>query len=281
MPTSLISQAFELYRLDYIIFKNQSRRAEESNLTCARSLVLFCGDIPIEKLDYTTIRNWKLYLDKERDAATVRNYILSLRVVLRFLASRGYDVVDAESIPIPKRIKKAPAYATKEEVVQLIDNCRNVRSKAIISLLYSSGIRLSELLSLNRGMIRDGRFTVIGKGGKPRLCFTDKRTMLLLEEYLSTRRDNDLALFVSNQGTRMTPTNIQLMVRNAAKRSGITKHITPHKLRHGFATNFLENNGNMRYLKDLLGHQSLETTAMYAHVVDNDLQRIYEEYHSI
>lgn len=276
-----ITSAFELYRLDYILFKNQSRRAEESNLTCERSLVAFCGDMPIEYLDYTTIRNWKLYLDKGRSPETVRNYILSLRVVLRFLQDRGYKVVNADSIPIPKRVKKAPAYATKEEVSMLIDNCFDIRGQAIISLLYSSGIRLSEMLSLNKGDIRDGRFTVVGKGGKPRLCFTDRRTMELIELYLQIRTDNDPALFVSRQGhVRMTPTNIQTIVRTAAGRAGITKHITPHKLRHGFATNFLENNGNMRYLKDLLGHQSLETTAMYAHVVDNDLQGIYEKYHT-
>lgn len=277
-----ISDAFELYRLDYILFKNQSKRAEESNLTCQRSLIAYCGDIPIDKLDFTTIRNWKLYLDKGREPSSVRNYILTLRVVLRFLKSRGYKVVDAESIPIPTRVKRAPVYATAEEVSLLIDNCFDIRGQAIVSLLFSSGIRLSELLSMNRGMIRNKRFTIVGKGGRPRLCFTDSRTIKLLNLYLSTRSDNDPALFVSRQGhTRMTHTNVQLIVRGAAQRAGITKHITPHKLRHGYATNFLENDGNMRYLKEMLGHQSLETTAQYAHVVDNNLQRIYEKHHTI
>lgn len=282
MPKSFrISEAFELYRLDYILFKNQSKRAEEQNLTTERSLVQFCGDIPIESLDYATIRDWKLMLDKHCSSATVRNYILSIRVVLRFLKTRGYIVVDSEAIPIPRREKKAPAFATKEEAALMIDCAYSVRGKAIISLLFSSGIRLTEMLNMNRGDIRDRRFTVIGKGGKPRLCFTDSRTVELIDLYLATRVDSNVALFVSRVGAkRMTHTNIQLIVRNAASKAGITKKMTPHKLRHGFATNFLENNGNMRYLKDLLGHTSLDTTAMYAHVVDNDLQRMYEDYHT-
>lgn len=276
-----ISEAFELYRLDYIIFKNQSKRAEESNLTCARSLVSYYGDFPIESLDYTTIRNWKLFLDVDKDAATVRNYILSLRVVLRFLKIRGFKVIDSDSIPIPDRVRKPPVYATKEEVALLIENCFSIRDKAIISLLFSSGLRLTEMINLNRGMIRDGRFTVIGKGSKPRLCFTDRRTMAFLEDYLTTRNDTHPALFISRQGDRVAPSTVQFMFRDVLRRSGITKPITPHKLRHGFATNFLENDGNMRYLKDMMGHESLETTAMYAQVVDMDLQRIYEKHHSV
>ena len=94
--------------------------------------------------------------------------------------------------------------------------------------------------------------------------------------------DNSEALVVSYENkTRMTATNIQLLVRNAAKRAGIKKHVTPHTLRHSFATNFLRNNGNLRYLSTLLGHSSLDTTAIYTHVVDNDLEQQYQRYHSI
>lgn len=278
----LISDAFELYKLDFIIFKNQSRRAVEANSTCTLSIVAFLGDVYVDEIKYIDIRKWKLFLDEKRSSATVRNYILSLRVVLRFLRSRGYETIDPETIPIPKREKKAPAFVTSEEVIELIDNCYDARGRAVVSLLYSSGIRLSELLSLNKGDIRKGKFTVTGKGNKPRICFTDDRSERLLNEYLQTRKDNNQALFVSRiTKTRMTHTNIQMIVRGAAKRAGLEKHITPHKLRHGFATNFLENNGNMRYLQRLLGHESLDTTAMYAHVVDNDLQAIYAKFHSI
>lgn len=103
-----------------------------------------------------------------------------------------------------------------------------------------------------------------------------------MEQYLATREDHESALVVSYESKhRMTATNIQLLIRNSAKRAGIKDKVTPHTLRHSFATNFLQNNGNMRYLADLLGHASLETTQMYAHVVNNDLQSAYEKYHTI
>jgi site-specific recombinase XerD len=164
----------------------------------------------------------------------------------------------------------------------MIDNAYNLRNAFIISLLYSSGIRLSELISLNQGQIVDRRFTVIGKGRKPRLCFIDQRTEQLMDQYLASRTDHSDALVVSfEHKERMTATNVQLLIRNSAKRAGINKKVTPHTLRHSFATNFLKNNGNMRYLSAMLGHASLDTTMMYAHVVDQDLQRQYEKYHTI
>jgi site-specific recombinase XerD len=103
-----------------------------------------------------------------------------------------------------------------------------------------------------------------------------------MDQYLKSRTDHSDALIVSfEHKDRMTATNVQLLVRNSAKRAGITKKVTPHTLRHSFATNFLRNNGNMRYLSAMLGHASMDTTMMYAHVVDHDLQAQYEKYHSI
>ena len=164
----------------------------------------------------------------------------------------------------------------------MIDCACNVRAKFVISLLYSSGIRLAEFLSLNIGDIENGRFQVIGKGNKARLCFTDQRTLNLMDEYLSTRTDDSPALVVSMlHKDRMTPTNVQMLVKNAAKAAGIHKHVTPHVLRHSFATNFIGNNGNIRYLSAMLGHTSVATTMIYTHVVDNDLQEQYKKYHTV
>lgn len=163
----------------------------------------------------------------------------------------------------------------------MIANSYSLRNAFVISLLYSSGIRLSEMLQLNRGQIVDQQFTVIGKGSKARLCFIDDRTQALMDEYLATRKDNSEALIVSAQNKqRMTPTNVQLLIKNSAERAGIKQRVTPHTLRHSFATNFLKNNGNMRYLSTMLGHSSLDTTMIYTHVVDNDLREQYKKYHT-
>lgn len=277
-----ISEAFTLYLEDYIRFKNQSVRIEESHEFCERTLIYEIGDKQIEELTLADIRRWRNELSKTRHINTVRNYITRLRAVLNYCSIRGVKCLDVRLVPIPKREATVPTFISNEQVDAMISHAYNTRNAFIVSLIYSSGIRLSELIALNRGQIQHRRFTVIGKGSKPRLCFIDERTEQLMESYLATRDDHESALVVSYESKhRMTATNIQLLIRNSAKRAGIKDKVTPHTLRHSFATNFLQNNGNMRYLADLLGHASLETTQMYAHVVNNDLQTAYEKYHTI
>lgn len=247
-----------------------------------RSLLSFFGDREIESLSFPDIRDWKLNLDKTRSAETVRNYVIKLRVVLTYCEKTGIKVLNPNLIPVPKRTDKVPAFISHDDVTKLIDSCFRLRAKTIISLLYASGVRVSELCNLDSSQIHDNTFTIVGKGGKARLCFFDERTKAYLDQYLAARKDNSPALFVSSQRpVRMTPTNIQLIIKSAAKRAGITTHVTPHTLRHSFATNLLRNNANIRYVQTMLGHSSLETTQMYTHVVDEDLRKIYREHHSI
>lgn len=276
----LISEAFEAYR-EVILYKNQSAKTEENHLVCQRALVKYFGDIPIESITLPMVRAWKFDLDKSKCPETVRNYIIKLRVVLVHFFKDGYAVVNPETVDVPKRTDRVPHFITPSQVTTLIDASFRVRSKAIISLLYSSGIRISELIRMNREDIRDRSFTVVGKGGKARLCFIDERTEKYIEQYLATRSDNHEALFISTQTLRrMSATNIQLIVRKAACNAKLG-HITPHVLRHSFATNLLRSNCNLRYVQELLGHSSLETTQMYTHVINEDLHRIYRQHHTI
>ena len=278
----LLSEAFDMYLEDYIRARNQSTRTEEMHDACKRLLIEFLGDKQIDQLTVLDVREWRKEIIKGRKPNSVRVYILRLRAVLRYCNIRDIPCIKSELVPVPKREATVPIFLTEQEVSTMIERACNLRNAFIISLLYSSGIRLSELIALNKGQIIDRRFTVIGKGKKPRLCFIDERTELLMNMYLAKRQDNNSALVVSNEyKRRMTATNIQLLVRNTAKRAGITKKVTPHTLRHSFATNFLRNNGNMRYLSAMLGHASLDTTMMYAHVVDYDMQKQYEKYHTI
>ena len=277
-----LSRAFDLYKANYMIIKKQSRRILESHDTCRRSLCQFLGDIDVAELTTEDIGRWTKELEKTRCTNTIRNYLTRLRVVLDYCQLRDIPALKAALVPIPKRDATVPVFLTENEVEAMLEASYSIRNAFIISLLYSSGIRLSELIQLNRGQIAERRFTVIGKGKKPRLCFIDARTEKLMDVYLRQRTDRNAALIVSNlHKDRMTATNVQLVITNTAKRAGITKHVTPHVLRHSFATNFLKNNGNMRYLSAMLGHASMDTTMMYAHVVDTDLQRQYEKYHTI
>ena len=278
----LLSEAFDLYENEFIRMSNQSPRTLEMHQYVKKIFCSYTDDVDVEKLTIKEISDWKKDLERDHSQNTVRLFVMKLRNVISYLNKRGIDTINVDLVPLPKRQETVPVFLTEEEVALMIDYASNLRNKFVISLLYASGIRLSELISLNRGQIVEKRFTVIGKGGKPRLCFIDDRTEKLMEEYLARRKDNDSALVVSyNFKERMTKTNIELLVRNTASKAGINKKVTPHTLRHSYATNFLRNNGNMRYLSYSLGHASMDTTAMYAHVVDYDLERQYQQFHTI
>lgn len=274
-----LTEAFDLYRLDYIVFSNQSAKTEENHQVCLRALLLFFGDVDISQLTRENVRDWKLHLDKGRSPTTVRCYIIKLRVVLAYLYRAGHPVLDPDTVPVPKRVQNVPTYLTRDEVTILIKSTRRIKNKAIISFLYASGLRVSELCSLDRAQLKENRFTVVGKGGKARLCFIDERTRTLLDLYLDTRTDNHPALFLTDAGERITPGVIQDTFKSIRKISGLEAH--PHTLRHSFATDLLKNNANMRYVQVLLGHSSLETTQMYTHVVDNDLEAVYASHHKV
>lgn len=284
----LISEAFEAYR-EVCVFKNQSAKTEEAVVITKRLALAYFGNPDIETISFPMIRKWKIDLEKTRSQSTVRGYIIKLRLVLLHCKSLGLDVVDPSSIPVPKRSDTAPDFLAPEEVKKLISSVETpfvpeiaaLRNKAMIALLYASGIRVSEMCQLDRNSLYDGGFTVLGKGKKPRLCFYDNRSQVYIEKYLSLRRDREHALFVTQDKKRIKPGAVQFIFREVADRSGINKKITPHILRHSFATNLLRNNTNMRHVQVLLGHESLQTTQMYSHVVDTELQEIYKKGHSI
>lgn len=241
------------------------------------------GDKELSEITMDDIAHFKTGLrtyGAHRCNNTIRNYICDLRMVLRYWKLRGEDCLDYELIPPPKREPVIPAFLTAEEVDKIIDSTPIVRTKFIVSLLYASGIRVSELVQLNRDTIKDGMFTVIGKGKKPRICFIDERSEYYMNLYLSDRTDRLDALIATKDGTRASVSTIQMVIRNACIKAGIQKKVSPHTLRHSFATNYIGNGGNIRHLADLLGHSSLNTTAHYTHLINNDLMREYQRFHS-
>lgn len=277
-----LSEAFDLYKTDFILMSNQSERTLETHEYVKKNITSYLGNVDVDSLSPTDVGEWKHWLEKTRCENTTRCYVIKLRDVLGYCVKRAIPCLNPDLIPVPKRRASVPVFLTESEVARMIDSSPSIRTKFVISLMYASGIRLSEFISLNRGQIIEKRFTVIGKGGKPRLCFIDDRTESLMEQYLAQRTDLCDALVISNQNKRrMTKTNVQLLVRNAAEKAGLNKKVTPHTLRHSYATNFLKNNGNMRYLCESMGHASMDTTAMYAHVVNFDLEAQYRKYHTI
>lgn len=284
-----LSEAFDLY-IKFAIMQNQSERVVEHSEYIKRRMIKLLGDIRINKLSLNDIHRWRNNMAYKRlpDGTTIkraanslRTDVIRLRAMLKYMKSIGEKCLNYELIPIPKREDVERDFLYEDEITAMIENAYSLRNKFIISLLYSSGIRLSEFIQLDRNSIKERSFTVIGKGKKMRLCFIDQRTELLMQSYLKTRKDNCPALVVSNiYKQRMTASNVQLLVRNTAKKAGIDKHVTPHVLRHSFATNFIKNNGGIRPLSELLGHRSLDTTAIYTHMVNNELEKQYAKFHT-
>lgn len=278
-----MSEAHKRYVNEYLEIKGIDRNQRIHYRNSARLWCEIVGDKELSEVTMEDVAKFTSGLKtygRRRCANTVAYYIKELRVVLRYWRLRGEEVIDSEIIPIPKREINTPTFLTAEEVNLMIEKTDMIRTKFVVSLLYSSGLRVSECRSLNRSSIKKGCFTVVGKGRKERLGFIDARTERFMKEYLSGREDSSEALLVSAKGQRVSKGTLQLIVKNAAVRAGIKKHVTPHTLRHSFATNFISNDGNIRHLATLMGHSSIDTTAHYTHLVNNDLLREYKLHHS-
>ncbi len=183
------------------------------------------------------------------------------------------NIVNLKTPKIPKSI---PAVLTKEETKRLIDNARNYKTKLIIQLLYSSGLRLSELRNLKIndleleekiGWVRKG------KGSKDRIFILSNLIVKELKDYIQTLDKNEVYLFPGKNNV-LSSRNIQKIIENSAKKAGIKKRVTPHTLRHSFATHLLEDGIDIRYIQSLLGHASIATTEIYAHVSKEKIKAI-------
>lgn len=278
-----MSTATQRYEDEYL----QIKGVDKQQIIHYRALgKLWCeimGDTDISDIDLGTISTFKTKLatyKQHRCNNTIHNYLCCLRMLFKYWKLRGEDCLDYTIIPAPRKDPVIPPYLTAEEVDKLISSTDLIRTKFVVAMLYASGIRVSELVQLNRNAVKNGMFTVIGKGKKPRICFIDARSELYMEKYLSTRKDRLDALIITKDGTRASVSTIQLIIRNACDKAGIHKKVSPHTLRHSFATNYVGNGGNIRHLADLLGHTSLNTTAHYTHIVNNDLMREYRLHHT-
>lgn len=276
----LLSEAFDLYLSEVIHFSNQSPRTAESNELVKNMAVKYFGDIPLCELKYEQIVQFKYALEKKGLAQnTIRLYILGIRRVLRHLQKRGEPCLQYDSIPIPKRAQTLPRSVSPEVVMKMLESTGLVRNKLVISMLYSSGARLSEICRLNIEDIREDKFTVYGKGGKYRICYLDARTKMYLHIYLDSRTDSDPALLLGSTGKRMRGAAIQDMFKYVRKAAKITQPVSPHCMRHAYATNLLKNGCHLYTLSRLMGHESPQTTAIYLSLEDTELEEAYKKFH--
>ena len=266
----------------------------------------FAGDITVDKITSEVIRRYRLWLNRYKNETTNEElslitqsyHLIALRGFLTYLSRRDITSLAADKIILPKTARKQVTFLQYDEVVRMInqiptDTEAGLRDRAIVELLFSSGLRVSELVNLNRDHINLSRreFMVRGKGQKDRPVFISKSAAEHVSSYLDARTDNLPALFLSysrrnaapnlsGDYRRLSARSIQRMISQYARLAGITKHVSPHTMRHSFATDLLMNGADLRSVQSLLGHSNISTTQVYTHVTDQHLKDIHERFHS-
>lgn len=236
--------------------------------------------------------------DENLAIITQSYHLIALRGFLKYLAKREIKSLDPSLVELPHIIRKQVTFLTVDEVERLLNQIdlsseSGLRDRAIIELLYSGGLRVSELINLNRDSINLERreFVVRGKGSKDRPIFISEAAADRIAEYLGARSDSLPALFLNNSkntGTvdtsgnhrRLTARSVERIIEKYARMAGITKHVSPHTLRHSFATDLLMNGADLRSVQSLLGHADVSTTQIYTHVTDHHLKEIHDKFHS-
>jgi site-specific recombinase XerD len=295
--------------LDYIehleVEGGRSAKTAENYRLYLERFVEFTEDIQVEKITSEVIRKYRLWLNRykndtlgeELSTITQSYHLIALRGFLKYLALRDIETLAPTKIVLPKVSRKQVTFLHYDEVEQLISGIdissqSGLRDRAIVELLFSSGLRVSELVNLNRDHVNTRRreFMVRGKGQKDRPVFISEAAAGWVDHYLDVREDSLPPLFISysrnveatNSGDfrRLTARSIQRMVSKYARLAGITKHVSPHTMRHSFATDLLMNGADIRSVQSMLGHSSISTTQVYTHVTDEHLREVYEKFHS-
>lgn len=256
------------------------------------------------QLTLDDVRDFRMFLNQqdnhrgERLKKATQNYhLIALRSFLKYLAKNDVNTLAPEKIELAKtqerqvnflegddleKLLAAPLTTNEPEIIKL-------RDKAILELLFSTGLRVSECARMTRDGINleKDEFTVRGKGGKFRVVFLSNQARHFIGEYLKHRRDDHPALFIrhdraasrSSEVATITPRSIQRLVATCAKLAGVAKRITPHTLRHSYATDLLMNGADIRSVQAMLGHASITTTQIYTHVTNQQLRDVYKAFH--
>jgi site-specific recombinase XerD len=281
----LLSEAFDVYILLYVI----PYQAVGTVRVFQRAKLSICKeDLKLEDLTTEDILNWQNNLSKTCSINTVRLYTEKLRKVLAYHHALGNKCISPHLVHSPKGKISRIEWLTPCEVKSFIDEALKkrhgrsmigrYRNAAIIALLYSSGMRVHELTSLDRDCIVNGKsITIIGKGGKQGIVFVDKRSIYLINQYLSLREDNNEAMFVTLQGERLCTDKIREVFSCTSRH--FSKKVHPHMLRHSFATNLLENGCHPYTMQRLMRHSTFLSTQKYLHIVDKELEQAHNKYH--
>jgi len=265
----------------------------------------FAKNIDPEKIDLELVRKYRVYLARYVDETTglslkkvTQNYFLiALRAFLKYLARRDIETLSAEKIELGKQDPRPIKILDPENLERLlsapeISTDEGLRDKALLETLFSTGLRVSELVKLNRDQINLGRaeFGVIGKGGKERVVFLSDMAVEWIERYLAKRADDWRPLFIrysgskkaekSGENMRLSVRSVERIIEKYIKKMRIPIKATPHTLRHSFATDLLINGADIRSVQEMLGHANISTTQIYTHITNRQLRDVHRAFHS-
>ncbi|HBU07317.1 MAG TPA: hypothetical protein DEB09_04510 [Candidatus Magasanikbacteria bacterium] len=309
------------------IEKNRSDKTIQNyDFYLSRFLNWFGASKNPEKIMAEDVRQYRLWLNRLVDVhgeslkKNTQNYhLIALRSFLKYMAKRDVDTLASEKIELMKMPDREVSFLEGSDLNRLLEapismnqakdgnektagttTLIKYRDKAILEMLFSTGLRVSELIKLKKDNVNLGKeeFTVTGKGRKTRVVFLSEQAKYWLKKYLETRKDMNPFLFISHdkrtgkggnmkmKGKKMesvdeplTPRSVQRLVQKYARAAGITKEVTPHTLRHSYATDLLQNGADIRSVQTMLGHSSITTTQIYTHITDKELHNIYKKFH--
>jgi site-specific recombinase XerD len=300
--------------LEYLeIERNVSQLTVRNYSHYLHRLIIFLSDAvpsPIDTLEVThltadKIREYRLYLSRYVDdkglslkRVTQNYHLIAVRSFLKYMMKRDIQAVHPEKIDLAKAESRSIKFLERNDVDRLLNmpslsEEEGLRDKAILELLFSTGLRVSELVGLNRDQINFDRkeFGVIGKGRRARVVFLSDKAAEWVQRYIAARRDDSKALFIRYNGPspdtadadgeslRLSARSIQRMVEKYVKKARLPIKITPHGLRHSYATDLLHNGADLRAIQEMLGHKNVSTTQIYTHVTNPQLREIHEKFH--
>lgn len=292
--------------LEYIeIEKGRSLKTVENYDRYLRRFFSFLKSEDPEKITDASVRDFRLWLNRQKapntreEGSTIKKktqnyYLIALRSFLKYLGRQNIETLSPERIELAKVGERQIDFMSSAELRRLLDapsgsDVKSLRDKAILELLFSTGLRVSELCSLTKDVdFTKDEFSIRGKGEKIRVVFLSDEAKKSVKAYLAKRVDIDEALFVKIEGKELTPgeslpltkRSIERIVKHYALKAGISKKVTPHVIRHSFATDLLSNGADIRSVQTLLGHSSIVTTQIYTHVTDSHLREVHKKFHN-
>ncbi|MCR4278438.1 MAG: tyrosine-type recombinase/integrase [bacterium] len=293
--------------LEYLeIEKGRSSRTVRNYDFYLKRFLDWAGDPNIQAVDMEVVRKYRLYLNRLEDPTrgtlkkNTQNYhLIALRSFLKYLARHDIETLAPEKIELAKQGSRDVGFLDAEDVERLLvaptesqaPEILKLRDRALLEMLFSTGMRVSELASLEHGEINFEReeFSVRGKGEKVRVVFLSHQARHWLKQYLEARKDISPFLFVRHDRAQataeeprpITPRSIERLVKFYATSAGISKNVTPHTLRHSFATDLLMNGADIRSVQAMLGHSSITTTQVYTHVTNRQLKDVHDAFHAV